>query len=269
VGFFNRWGIKLSEFCSEFDSLSHLLIYLERPLQAQPIASVWQEEKAMRARSVFKASPSKLPRLLIKVYSRKIGASCKSASLQVKKTRHVTCHLLLATCFLPLAICSLPGVAMAQDSSASKNPWKGRDVFHAKGCVKCHAVYGEGGKIGPDLGQRKFYGGYLQLAGVMWNHFPRMYEAMQKERVPWLELSNEEMSDLIAYLFYIRYLGEPGNEYRGRKLLATKGCFPTRAASNATNSAVWGATSVRILARAKNTCRPFCLPKRCGIMGRR
>lgn len=114
---------------------------------------------------------------------------------------------------------------MAQVGSTPQNPWKGQEVFQRRGCVKCHAVYSEGERIGPDLGHRKFYGSYLQLAGVLWNHFPRMYEAMQKERISWVELSNQEMSDLIAYLFYIRYLGEPGNEYRGRKLLRTKECM--------------------------------------------
>jgi len=160
----------------------------------------------MKATSVFKAILSKLRPLSFDRPQWKVG---------------VACSLLAAG----LVIAFGHFAALAQGRGSQQNPWKGKEVFQAKGCVKCHAVYGEGGKIGPDLGQRQFYGSYLQLAGVMWNHFPRMYAAMQKEGVPWLELSNEEMSELIAYLFYIRYLGEPGNEYRGRKLLETKGCM--------------------------------------------
>jgi cytochrome c551/c552 len=163
----------------------------------------------MKMRNVFKANLNKLSRSSFKQSQWKVRIPLLRDSL-------VSTGLVLAFGCL---------VALAQGSNTPKNPWKSRKVFQAKDCVKCHAVYGEGGKIGPDLGQRKFYGSYLQLAGVLRNHFPRMYEAMQKERVPWFELSDQEMSDLIAYVFYIRYIGEPGNEYRGRKLIETKGCI--------------------------------------------
>ena len=173
----------------------------------------------MKVKSVFKLCPSKWQLASGKWQRVRLLVAC---CLQ-----HATCDLQLLTYSLLGAVLMLAVgdvVPMAQDKSSPQNPWQGREVFQTKGCVKCHAVYGEGGKIGPDLGQRKFYGSYLQLAGILWNHFPRMYEAMQKEHVPWLKLSNQEMSELIAYLFYIRYLGEPGNEYRGRKLLKTKSC---------------------------------------------
>jgi len=126
---------------------------------------------------------------------------------------------------LLLAICFLSSALIAQDLNPPLDQWQGRQVFQAKGCVKCHAVYGEGGKIGPDLGERKFYGSYLRLAGIMWNHFPQMYAAMQKAGVSWSEFTDREMSELITYLMYIRYLGEPGNEYRGKKLLQSKSCI--------------------------------------------
>ncbi len=104
---------------------------------------------------------------------------------------------------LILIVYFLLGVAMAQDESQVQDQWQGRHVFEAKGCVKCHPVYGEGGKAGPDLGERRFYGSYLRLAGIMWNHFPQMYSAMQKMGVSWCEFTNEEMSQLIAYLLYV------------------------------------------------------------------
>ena len=34
------------------------------------------------------------------------------------------------------------------------NPKEGRAVFNAKGCSKCHSVYGDGAKEGLDLGER-------------------------------------------------------------------------------------------------------------------
>jgi len=110
-------------------------------------------------------------------------------------------------------------------AQGTASPWKGREVFRDKGCVLCHSVYKEGGKGGPDLGKRKFYGTYLELAALMWNHFPGMSKRMQKTGYEFAELDEEEMSQLIAYLAYIRYLGEPGNVARGKRLLKTKGCI--------------------------------------------
>jgi cytochrome c551/c552 len=113
----------------------------------------------------------------------------------------------------------------AQVSASSELHWKGRDVFRHKGCDQCHSVYGKGGKGGPDLGKQKFYGTHLQLAALMWNHFPGMSKRMQKTGYQFTELNREEMSQLISYLAHIRYCGEPGNARKGQRLLKTKGCM--------------------------------------------
>jgi cytochrome c551/c552 len=104
------------------------------------------------------------------------------------------------------------------------SPWKGREVFKEKGCIRCHSVYKEGGSGGPDLGKSKFYGNYLELAALMWNHFPAMSKKMQQVGVELPEFTKVEMAELISYLSYIRYLGEPGNVSKGKKLLKSKGC---------------------------------------------
>lgn len=112
----------------------------------------------------------------------------------------------------------------AQVDSSEPLQWKGREVFQQKGCIQCHAIYGKGGKGGPDLGKRKYYGSYLELAALMWNHFPKMFKKMQKKGFEFKEFNEEEMTQLIAYISFIRYMGEPGNENTGRKLLKSKGC---------------------------------------------
>lgn len=110
-------------------------------------------------------------------------------------------------------------VMCAYVDAAEVSHWKGQEVFKSKGCAHCHAVYGNNGKGGPDLGEKKFYGTYLELAARMWNHFPRMYKQMGKTNTEFPEISIQEMEQLIAYLSFIRYRGEPGNDYKGQELI--------------------------------------------------
>ena len=105
------------------------------------------------------------------------------------------------------------------------SPWKGVEVFQKKGCVQCHSVYGKGGKGGPDLGKNKFYGTYLELATLMWDHFPEMFKKMEKSGFQFQEFNSEEMANLITYISFIKYRGEPGRESLGKKLLKSKGCI--------------------------------------------
>ncbi|MFQ6113701.1 MAG: c-type cytochrome [bacterium] len=127
--------------------------------------------------------------------------------------------------YLVLLILALTfSLVYAQISTSSESPWKGREVFRQKGCNHCHTVYGENGKGGTDLGKNKFYGTYLELAALMWNHFPNMSKRIQKTVYQYPVLNEEEMSHLISYLAYIRYLGEPGIEAKGKRLLKSKGC---------------------------------------------
>jgi cytochrome c551/c552 len=112
----------------------------------------------------------------------------------------------------------------SQRISTPESPWKGRDVFYKKGCIQCHAIYGKGGEEAPDLGTNKYYGTYLELAALMWNHFPEMFEKMNDTGSQFPHLNREETNQLIAYLSYIRYMGESGDAKKGRNLLKSKGC---------------------------------------------
>ncbi len=130
--------------------------------------------------------------------------------------------------FWIFGIVLLQGIAAAlwaQELTLPENPLRGRFVFEQKGCINCHAIKGEGGEIGPDLGQKKYYGSFLDLAGIMWNHAPKMLKRMRELELPYPEFTRQEMVELTAYLYYQRYLGEPGDLYRGKVLLQKKGCL--------------------------------------------
>lgn len=120
-----------------------------------------------------------------------------------------------------------PLFAQSEDpmTFASGDVMRGWRVFHEKKCVSCHAVWDQGGKVGPDLG--KVRNGRLtagQLAGVMWNHIPKMLGQMDQTGHPPTKLSRQEMADLFALMFFVRQLDELGDPVRGAEVLRNKGC---------------------------------------------
>jgi cytochrome c2 len=107
------------------------------------------------------------------------------------------------------------------------NPKEGRIVYNAKGCNNCHSVHGEGAKDGIDLGKRSesFYTSLTEIASRMWNKSPEMILftiAPTQCGVP--SFTAKEMTDLLAYLYFLHYTDEPGNASRGKKLFSDIGC---------------------------------------------
>jgi len=103
-----------------------------------------------------------------------------------------------------------------------KAGWK---VFTTKKCSICHSIWGEGGKEGPDLGTLpQSYISQSQLAALMWNHWPEMWGKMTAKKIPPQKMEKTEMADLFAFLYFIRYMDEPGNPQNGKGLMETKYC---------------------------------------------
>ena len=106
-----------------------------------------------------------------------------------------------------------------------QDPLAGSRVFGVRGCVKCHAVSGVGGKIGPDLGRIQHPRSLEDLAAAMWNHLPHMAERMQQLGIDRPQLSPRKTGDLIAFLFSVNYFAPPGDLAAGRRLFREKRCI--------------------------------------------
>jgi mono/diheme cytochrome c family protein len=106
-----------------------------------------------------------------------------------------------------------------------EDPSKGAHLFVSKGCVKCHAFKGEGGKIGPDFGRVDLGNTLLDLASKLLNHIPPMIQGMERMRMIKPNLTGEEITDISAYLYFLKFFDEPGNATRGQYLFKEKGCF--------------------------------------------
>jgi mono/diheme cytochrome c family protein len=101
----------------------------------------------------------------------------------------------------------------------------GRQLFSEKRCVECHALAGAGGRLGPDLVELGVRRSPLEFAAAIWNKAPAMAQVMRQRGIPVPQLRPEEMADLVAYLFAVRYFAEPGSVSRGWALAVEKGCL--------------------------------------------
>ncbi len=102
---------------------------------------------------------------------------------------------------------------------------RAKDVLRTRNCDVCHSVNGEGGSVAPDLarGVGRGFSPYF-MAGLLWNHAPVMWAAMEKSGVAKPELSEQQAADLFVYFFAARYFEQPGDISRGKRVFLAKRC---------------------------------------------
>ncbi len=105
------------------------------------------------------------------------------------------------------------------------DPARGARLFVNKGCVKCHALKGEGGKMGPDLGKIDLGDTQLDLVAKLWNHIPSMVAGIERAKILKPNLTGEELGSISAYLYFLKYFDEPGDATKGKFLFKEKGCL--------------------------------------------
>lgn len=105
------------------------------------------------------------------------------------------------------------------------DPDRGWQLFQSKACIVCHTVKGEGGRVGPELAARQDRPvTIVQFAGLMWNHSPEMWRAMQSRNIPRPTFTGRQMADLIAFLHSVRYFEPGGSPQVGQVLFTRRGC---------------------------------------------
>jgi mono/diheme cytochrome c family protein len=104
-------------------------------------------------------------------------------------------------------------------------PDQGRRLFADKRCADCHRAGGQGGRLGPDLAERGARLSPMQFAQAMWNKAPAMLDAMRERAIAVPTLRPEEMADLVAYLYSVRYFAQAGDPKKGATVATYKGCL--------------------------------------------
>ena len=118
----------------------------------------------------------------------------------------------------------LAGPAQGLFSLLPENPLEGSRLFAEKGCLDCHAVQSTGGHGGPDLGRARMNRPLLEIAGVMWNHSPRMEQSFQERHILRPRFDAKEMASLLTFLYYLGSLDEPGDAAAGARLFRDRQC---------------------------------------------
>jgi cytochrome c2 len=120
----------------------------------------------------------------------------------------------------------LVSVALGAPSAAEPpgDASRGRQLFDAKQCVRCHRAEGEG-SVGPSLDRIRRAQGAYELAGRFWSHVPAMFTALTQDGVPWPTMSEAEMTDLMAYLGADPARDPKPEALRGHAALVSKGCL--------------------------------------------
>ncbi len=126
---------------------------------------------------------------------------------------------------LLLALMLLGAAAVsAGDLALPDNPLRGRLLFESKRCHECHGIAGGGTRIGPDLAGSHYSGSFLDLGAALWNHVPGMSASFEETGAPWPQLTEREVTDLLAFLYFLDYLGRPGEAAAGRRIFLDRGC---------------------------------------------
>ena len=102
---------------------------------------------------------------------------------------------------------------------------RGGMFFQEMKCVTCHTVRGRGGKVGPELGAKAgVHDSPNAVAGAMWSHAIKMWDAMTKAGVQRPKISEQQAADLVAYIARKVRADKPGDVKRGQQVYEAKLC---------------------------------------------
>jgi mono/diheme cytochrome c family protein len=101
---------------------------------------------------------------------------------------------------------------------------EGMRLLIDKRCLECHSASGRA-ENPMNLADREAHKSVTDFAAAMWNKLPKMRLEMIARNVAFRQLKPEEMADIVAFLYSVRYFAEAGDPRNGVILAADKGCL--------------------------------------------
>jgi nitric oxide reductase subunit C len=86
----------------------------------------------------------------------------------------------------------------------------GKDVWHENNCINCHTLFGEGAYYAPDLTKIAQHRGEAYLQAYMRDPGQFYDERKHRRLMPRQDLTDEEISDLIAFLDWVSKVDNQG-----------------------------------------------------------
>ena len=78
---------------------------------------------------------------------------------------------------------------------------RGQATLVREGCLKCHALRGEGASIGRELAQRRaLYESPVAWAAAMWVHSPVMAAKARELGMPFPRFAEHELGNLVGFI---------------------------------------------------------------------
>ncbi len=131
----------------------------------------------------------------------------------------------MRTSHLLIVIAAITPAACATRSLLLGDAERGKALLQSLNCIVCHSVSGVGGGKAPDLGQGRDRGfSPYDMAALMWNHAPEMWEAMARQGVARPALDEQQAADLFVFFYAASYFETPGNSRSGRQLFLARRC---------------------------------------------
>lgn len=101
---------------------------------------------------------------------------------------------------------------------------RGKDVWHKNNCINCHTLFGEGAYYAPDLTKITKHRGEEYLKAYMRDPSKFYDEKRHRRLMPKQDLSEEDITDLIAFLDWVSNVDNQG--WPPRPILVTGATFP-------------------------------------------
>jgi nitric oxide reductase subunit C len=101
---------------------------------------------------------------------------------------------------------------------------RGKDVWHRNNCINCHTVFGEGAYYAPDLTKITKLRGEAYLTAYMRDPSKFYDETRHRRLMPKQDLSERDITDLIAFLDWVSNVDNNG--WPPRPILVTGATLP-------------------------------------------
>lgn len=116
-----------------------------------------------------------------------------------------------------------------QDASEAQHfpgdPERGWQIFQKKSCITCHELNQSDAGAPPKLPPNKWQAAtFSEVGELMWNRAPEMARAMDSQGITYPDFSDEEMADLIAFVYSLQYFDPPGSSVVGKSVFDWRGC---------------------------------------------